>query len=354
MLPGPGDRQGGAGKPHRLPCLERGQRLQESNYIRSDNPCRSGPLYLRLSITDRCNLRCDYCKPHGHTPPDAAPPLSDEALVRLVGDLDAARTIGKLRLTGGEPLVRPGVVELVQKLRARLPGAELCLTTNGTRLARLAEPLGRAGVSAVNISIDTLNKARFKALTGGRLDRVIQGAEAARDARFKRLKLNAVLQRSVNGDELPELLRFAGSLGAELRFIELMPMGSAAATFPQESLRAEQALARLRRAFPYLRALGRQSTATRHLLRVDGRDVTVGFITPVSHPFCRDCSRLRLDAFGLLSPCLRRGESFDLTGAGAGGLEQANQVAEVLRGIGTARRDIATGWPSRVMASIGG
>ncbi len=315
---------------------------------RTNSTATSRPAYLRLSVTDRCNLRCRYCAPTGASSEQAAPPLSNADLVDIVARIHRARPLGKIRLTGGEPLMRPDLMGLVELLREAVPRATLAVTTNGTSLARLAEPLRAAGVSRLNISLDTLDRARFKRLTGAPLEPVIRGIAASRDSGFKHLKINAVLQRSVNGDELPDLVRFASHQGAEIRFIELMPVGCAASLYEEEHFSAADALDLLRRSSTYVGPLPSSGTAQRHLLMVRGRQVQVGFISPVSHPFCSSCNRLRLDSRGRLTPCLRSTDSYDLTGA------DAEQVAGLLAGLGRGTRRVATAWPDRRMVAIGG
>ncbi len=209
-------------------------------------------VYLRLSVTDRCNLRCRYCRPntiegYARSPAEA----NDEELLSIVRIVEEENSIEKLRLTGGEPLVYPLLSELLARLRHLLPHARLCLTTNGTLLARKAEDLKTAGLDALNVSLDTLNAALFRDLTGGgSLESTIAGISAVRKAGFTNLKLNAVLVRSFNADQLSGLVRFASELDCEIRFIELMPYGQGAALFSSEYLAADQALGQLSREFP--------------------------------------------------------------------------------------------------------
>ena len=236
----------------------------------------------------------------------------------------------------------------MKRLHAVRPDAVLGITTNGTMLARLAPSLAAAGVTRVNISLDTLDSARFRSVTKAKLEKVLSGVEAAQEAGFPHLKLNAVLQRTINGDQLPRLVRYAENAGTELRFIELMPVGCAAHLYKEEHLSAADALMKLRRSFPYLKDLGITGTAQRHLLQVGGRDFAIGFIAPVSHPFCGTCNRLRLDAYGRLSPCLRSTKSYDLATA------SDVRVARVLAGAEQGHRQQATAWPDRRMVSIGG
>ncbi len=315
------------------------------------------PMYLRLSITDRCNFRCGYCRPGpgaaGADGPAAGPRLPDAALLDLVQRLHRVRPLYKVRLTGGEPLLRPGVVELVARLRAALPEVELCLTTNGAHLAPLARPLRRAGLDRVNVSMDTADPARFAQLTGGDLAPVLAGIAAARAAGFTRLKLNAVLQRSCgSADQLCALLDTARRHGAQIRFIELMPIGQAMHLYPQEHLPAGEALRRLSARFKHVRALARRGTAQEHLLRDAEGLFTVGFISPISAPFCAGCERLRLDCRGRLFACLR-----DWEGVALGPLLGAGQEAALLgalQGLLLRKAPAGASWPPRPMVSIGG
>jgi cyclic pyranopterin phosphate synthase len=308
--------------------------------------------YLRLSVTDACNLRCSYCRPQsfGRGAAHRVRALADDQLVELVAAIDAVAPLRKVRLTGGEPLLRPRLPELVSALRAALPRAELALTTNGTLLARLARPLREAGLGALNVSLDTVDDERFRALAGGRsIAPIVEGLRAARAAGFERVKLNAVLLRSANGDGLVALVRLAAELGCdEIRFIELMPLGPAARIYAAEHLPAAAALARLRGELAYLGAAGRSGTALRHRFEIDGRSIVVGLIAPVSSPFCDGCDRLRLDAGGRLHACLRHSDGAPLAGLGREALRAA-----ALRVLGC---KVAPGleWPERAMVAIGG
>lgn len=311
-------------------------------------------LYLRLSVTDHCNFRCAYCRPA--TRPLRAgggDALSLPDLRALVREIAAVVPIRKLRITGGEPLVRAGVPDLVGSLRALLPAAELCLTTNGSRLADQAAALRAAGLDRVNISIDSLDPERFAALTGrAALEPVLAGIAAARAADFARIRLNTVLLRSINGDGLADLVRMAAAADCELRFIELMPFGAGQRLPADEFLSADEALATLRGTFPYVGPAPGSDTAQRHVLRVGGRDTTVGFIAPVSHPFCGGCDRLRLDARGRLFACLRRSVGLDLgTPYGAG---QFEEVRARVRSVLAPKRPPQADWPERDMSTIGG
>lgn len=306
-------------------------------------------VYLRVSVTDRCDLRCRYCVPERGCAGGA--PLGDDALVAVVEGIAEAVGARKIRFTGGEPLLRPGLTALIRALGARLPAAELALTTNGTRLARHARALRAAGIRALNVSLDTPDPARFAALTGrAALDDVLAGLRAARAAGFERLKLNAVLLRSRNQGLLAELVRVGVEHGVhEVRFIELMPIGPGARIHAEEWFSAEQALAELKRALHHLDHLGQEGTADRHLFRLDGEAIAVGLIAPVSCSFCAGCDRLRLDARGRLHACLRESAGAELVaGLPAGALR------ERVRGVLAAKRKPVAAWPARAMVAIGG
>jgi cyclic pyranopterin phosphate synthase len=220
------------------------------------------------------------------------------------------------------------------------------------------EPLKAAGIDAINISLDTLDEARFERLTGkNHLHRVLAGIVAAREAKFSRLKLNAVLQRSINADQLVELVLFAQQNQCVIRFIELMPLGEAAGLFPRDFLSADQALYLLKKQLTYVGAYGRQGTAFYHTFSNNGSRIRVGFITAISEPFCGACNRLRLDARGRLFPCLRSEEGVDLWSALKQGQQAFEQtVLKTLRG----KKHLAleeegeAAWPRRSMAVIGG
>lgn len=263
------------------------------------------PQVLRLSITDRCNLRCRYCLPDGPVARRAPLPalaVVAEAAAWLIGACDVRR----VKVTGGEPLVRHGVVGLVEALARHPRIAEVSMTTNGTRLAHHARDLKHAGLARINVSLDTLDRARFADLTqGARLGDVLGGIDAARRAGLNPVKLNAVLRRSTWNEDVPALLDFAAREGLELRFIELMPTGPAARWNTDEFVAAgmvRRLLEGERRLHPLPE--GASAPARRTLARWRGRDVAVGWITPISHAFCDACDRLRLDAWGDLRRCM--------------------------------------------------
>ena len=265
--------------------------------------------YLRLSVTDLCNYRCRYCMPEeGVCKRSHAENLSLEELAAIAG---AAVELGitKIRLTGGEPLVRRGIVELCRMLRS-IPGLrELCLTTNGSLLPELAAPLREAGVDRLNISLDTLRPERFAQMTRrGKFSDVLDGIKAAEAAGFHDLKLNTVLIGGFNEDEISDFVSLTKVHPWEVRFIELMPMGPCADWDKRCFLPNTAVLQRC----PELRPIPAQGVARRY--RLPGAAGTVGLISPVSHDFCADCRRIRVTADGKLKACLHSREEIDLRG----------------------------------------
>ncbi len=266
-------------------------------------------LSLRLSVTDRCQLRCRYCMPPEGVPLCGhAEILSYEEIGALIACLDESFRIAKVRLTGGEPLVRPGIERLVGLL-ADLGVPDLALTTNGLHLADLAPVLQRTGLHRVNVSLDSLRPDTFRRLTGGgELRPVLAGIDAALAAGLAPLKLNAVVMRGVNDDELGELVAFALQIGCEMRFIELMPIGPGATLFADGFFSSDEVRQRLATQVA-LEPLGRDFGASARRYAVTdnkGRCGVVGFISSCSVPFCGECSRMRVTADGRLIGCLAR------------------------------------------------
>ncbi len=271
--------------------------------------------YLRLSVTDRCNCRCAYCMPEGGVPMLAhGDILSFEELACVVR---AAAELGvrKVRLTGGEPLARRGVVDLVGMVAA-VPGIEeVAMTTNATLLAPVAESLRKAGLTRLNVSLDSLRPDRYARITrGGRLADALAGIAAAREAGFTGTKINCVLMGGVNDDELDDVASLARNEAVDVRFIELMPIGPAAC-WPRASFVAADAVLD---ALPGLELLGRDGVA--ELYRMPGWIGRVGLIRPMSHKFCDGCSRIRVTADGKLKPCLHSAAEINLHGLDHEGL----------------------------------
>jgi cyclic pyranopterin phosphate synthase len=270
---------------------------------------------LRISLTDRCSLRCTYCMPAEGVPWLAGSTmLSTDELVRIAR-VAVGLGITEVRLTGGEPLLRPDVVDVVRRI-ASLEGPdgppEVSLTTNALRLPALAAPLRDAGLARVNISIDTLDRERFAALTRrDRLHDTLAGIAAADSVGFHPIKLNAVAMRGVNDDEVVDLLRFAVDHGYEMRFIEQMPL-DAGHTWDRTSMVTQaEILASLRSAFALTEVPGRGSAPAERWY-VDGGPATVGVIASVTAPFCGACDRVRLTADGQLRSCLFARSETDL------------------------------------------
>lgn len=265
--------------------------------------------YLRLSVTDLCDLRCIYCMPEHGVPKRAHSEIC--SLEELCDMAAAAVSLGvrKVRITGGEPLVRRGVVSLCRMLRA-LPGLEeLCLTTNGVRLPELAAPLREAGVDRLNISLDTLRPERYRSITRiGELSSVLRGLDAAEAAGFSHTKLNCVLMGGVNDDEIEDFVRLTQARPLSVRFIELMPMGACAKWDKARFLPAGAVLDRV----PELVPAGTDGVS--RLYRLPGAAGTVGLIEPMSHAFCAECSRIRITADGKLKPCLHADTEIALRG----------------------------------------
>ena len=313
-----------------------------------------GRTYLRLSITDRCDFRCRYCRPESAASDSEPAPSADDAeLLELVRLVHEATGIYKVRLSGGEPLLHPRVVDITAHLRALLPDAQLALTTNGRLLTAAVESLSGAGLDSVNISLDSLDPERFREVTGGGdLQATLDGIHAAVAAGFSRVKINTVLIRRTNGNQLSDLVRFAANLDCEIRFIELMPLGQGAAISRSDSLPAAEALALLQDTFQYLDTAPSTGTASRYRFFVDDRLVTVGMITPVSQPFCSRCDRLRMSRTGRLYACLRQPVGVDLLPPLRAGDEEAvrQRIRDSLHG----KQDPGQHWPERHMVTIGG
>jgi cyclic pyranopterin phosphate synthase len=279
--------------------------------------------YLRISITDRCDLACVYCMPPGGEEEHALRPdlLTFEEWARVVR-VFARGGIDRVRFTGGEPLVRKDVVRLVEMVARESGITDLVMTTNATRLAELARPLAQAGLRGVNVSIDSLDADRFRTITrGGDLSRVLAGIHAALDAGLE-VKTNAVLLGGVNDDEAGALVDWAWSIGVTPRFIELMPLGEAAALPKEQFISAAEIESRLgeriARGSTKVPVAGRGPA--RYLDAADGSSHRVGFITAVSDDFCDACNRVRVTAMGDIRACLasRRAVSLrDLIRTGA-------------------------------------
>jgi cyclic pyranopterin phosphate synthase len=315
--------------------------------------------YLRISLTDRCNFRCVYCMPAmgmKFQPKDEH--LTDDELLRLIG-LFAKTGVSKIRLTGGEPTIRPHLVDLVRGIKS-FPGIkELSMTTNALLLGRLAEGLAEAGLDRVNVSIDTLDPDRFKAITrGGRLDLVWQGIEAADAAGLRPIKLNTVVVKEQNDFEVGDMAALTLDRPWQVRFLEIMPLEGVGQVYDESLVTSEETQARLEARYGPLEPVETDASDPARLWRIPGAAGTIGFISPVSAPFCAACNRVRLTADGKLRLCLLRpdeGDLRDLLRAGASDAELERAIrAAIWRkpwGHGLAEGERETG---RGMSQIGG
>lgn len=314
--------------------------------------------YLRISVTERCDLRCVYCMPEDQRFDGAEDVLTATELATVVR---AAVSIGfeKFRLTGGEPTVRRDLLEVVSEI-AKVPGvAELSLTTNGSRLVPLARPLREAGLRRVNVHLDSLQEATLpRLMRRGRVERILAGVAAAEEAGLAPIKLNVVVQRGGNDAEVAGLARLTLERPWHVRFIELMPLGEGACGLVarERFVPTAETRARIERAVAPLVPLpaSRRADESRNF-RFEGAPGVVGFISPVSEPYCGTCNRLRLTADGRLRLCLLRDAELDVRGA----LRQGEAaVRELLVGAVAAKpvgHSLAAGETSRrLMHAIGG
>lgn len=273
--------------------------------------------YLRISVTDRCNERCLYCMPEGYHGWEQKPDHLTAAEILRIVRVAAGMGFRKFRLTGGEPLVRSDLVAIVEEM-TRLPGvARIGLSTNGTRLARLAGPLRKAGLLTVNISLDALDPATYRRITGGHVEDVLKGIRSAVEAGFEMVKLNCVLMRGVNEQEIWPLVLFSAEHRLPLRLIELMPVTRTDVLHPGNFMSIADAMAMLGQRDELIaqpdRRLG-YGPAKYYLLRHTG--ATVGFIGAMTNPhFCETCNKMRLTADGKIRPCLGDHGEVDLRGA---------------------------------------
>lgn len=266
--------------------------------------------YFRISVTDRCNLRCVYCMPkEGLHWQARADQLTVDEIIRVV-ETAAWNGVRRVRLTGGEPLVHPDIVEIVRRIACVPNIEEVSLTTNAMILERLAQPLADAGLTRVNISLDTLDRDRFKRITrGGEIQRVWKGIAAAERAKLAPIKLNTVIVRDLNMDELPALACLTIENDWQVRFIEIMPIGNAqdwGEGFPASEGRyvsVQEMRSRLSM-FGLQPKTGFQGNGPARTFRIPGALGTVGFISPLGEHFCQDCNRLRLTSDGKLRSCL--------------------------------------------------
>ncbi len=268
--------------------------------------------YLRLSVTDRCDFRCVYCMAEDMTFLPRQQVLSLEEIQRVAA-LFVANGVKKIRLTGGEPLVRQGIVGLCERIAA-LPGLrELVMTSNGSQLGKLARPLAEAGVKRMNISLDSLDADKFRAITRtGDLAQVLAGIEAASSAGFARVKLNAVVMQGRNADEVVDLVDFAVNRGLDISFIEEMPLGEVGRSRGESFCSSDWVRERIAERYSLVDSAEQSGGPARYVRLKDFPDSRIGFISPHSHNFCSTCNRVRLTAEGRLLLCLGHENSIDM------------------------------------------
>lgn len=314
--------------------------------------------YLRVSLTDRCNLRCVYCMPADIKFMPLPHLLQDDELIRLVR---IATTVGfdRVRLTGGEPTVHPNLVKLVGEI-ARIPGIqEIAMTTNALKLEKLAAPLAQAGLKRVNISIDTLDAERFHKITRlGNIEQVWRGITAAERAGLNPIKLNAVIVRGYNEDDIVDLAQLTLEHAWDMRFIEVMPLGSIADFQVDSVVPVAEMKLRIESAFGKLESIDWDGHNPARPYRLPGGRGTIGFISSVSEPFCAGCDRMRLSSDGKLRLCLLRDDEVDLLTPLRAGASDEELRGLMTHGVwnkpwghGLAQKVIAE---SRVMSQIGG
>ncbi|HWV24556.1 MAG TPA: GTP 3',8-cyclase MoaA [Thermomicrobiales bacterium] len=269
--------------------------------------------YLRISLTDRCNFRCLYCMPEvgmKFQPRDEL--LTDEELIRLVG-LFAETGVTKLRLTGGEPTIRPHLVDLVREMKSFPNIRELSMTTNALLLSRNAAALKEAGLDRINVSLDTLDPVRFKFMTrGGRLDMVWAGVEEADRVGLTPIKLNSVVLKGHNDHDVLKMAELTLERDWQVRFLEIMPMEGVGMVYDEHLVTSKETQDALEKHFGPLEELEGNPSDPAKLWRIPGAKGTIGFISPMSEPFCDTCNRVRLTADGQLRLCLLHGDEVNL------------------------------------------
>ncbi|MBW9157637.1 GTP 3',8-cyclase MoaA [Clostridium tagluense] len=265
--------------------------------------------YLRVSVTDRCNLRCVYCMPE-----EGIKSLKHEDILRFEDTLKIVRAatalgINKIRYTGGEPLVMKDIDKLIYET-SKIPGInDIAITTNGILLSDMAGDLKKAGLKRVNISLDTLNSEKYKSITRvGNLDKVMESIDKCLSLGLKPVKINTVLMRGINDVEFEDFLNLTRELPVEIRFIELMPIGEGIKMYEKNNLSFMEMLG----LHPELIKIGTEKSSTAELYKLTGAKGRIGFISPVSCKFCGDCNKIRLTSTGTIKPCLHSKEEINL------------------------------------------
>jgi len=310
---------------------------------------------LRLSVTSACDLRCMYCRPvEKNARVHACGDLSDQQRLDLVLFLYDRYGLTQVRLTGGEPLLYPLLSGLIESIRRHCPDITIAVTTNGRLLSRQAASLRQAGLDQLNVSVDSLDEPCYRLITGGRLADVLEGLDAACHAGFPEPKINTVVLRGINDLEVVDLTRWALARGAEIRFLETMPIGPAGESNREKLVSAAEVRRRLESVFtlmPIASAPG--STATRYRATADGVSGIIGTIAPVTEPFCHSCRRIRITADGRLYPCLLDSMSVDMRTAWRHGQLDRDAISEMLGAAVRSKRE--RGSVQRVaMVQLGG
>ncbi|MGH3471976.1 MAG: GTP 3',8-cyclase MoaA [Nocardioidaceae bacterium] len=316
---------------------------------------------LRVSLTDRCNLRCSYCMPaEGLDWLPAADTLTDDEVVRLIDIAVTRLGVTQVRFTGGEPLIRRGLVDIVRRTKQLQPRPRAALTTNGLGLGKVAAALAAAGLDRVNVSLDTIRPDTFRDIT--RRDRfgdVVRGLAAAAEVGLTPVKVNAVLLRGHNDTQAPELLQWCIDHGYELRFIEQIPLDAQHPWTREAMVTADEILAALKADFELAPHPDERGSAPAELFLVNGGPATVGVIASVTRPFCGDCDRVRLTADGQIRNCLFAREESDLrtpmrAGVGDEELAERWRAAMWVKRPGHGIDDKSFLQPARPMSAIGG
>jgi len=316
---------------------------------------------LRVSLTDRCNLRCEYCMPaEGLEWLPTPEVLTDDEVVRLIDIAVTHLGVDEVRFTGGEPLLRRGLVDIVGATTALRPRPKTALTTNALGLQRVASSLARAGLDRVNVSLDTIRRETFAEIARrDRLPDVLAGLRAAAENGLTPVKINAVLLRDVNDDQAGELLRWSIDHGYELRFIEQMPLDAQHVWRRDTMVTADEIFARLSEHFTLTPADEERGSAPAERFLVDGGPATVGVIASVTRPFCGDCDRVRLTADGQVRNCLFAREESDLRTPLRDGADDEEIAARWRSAVAVKRAghgidDPKFVQPTRSMSAIGG
>ena len=263
--------------------------------------------YLRISVTDLCNLRCLYCMPEKGVEKFSHSQIISPKRIKEIVEASAKLGIKKVRLTGGEPLVRKGIIEIIKKIKEVPQIEEICLTTNGVALKQMAKDLYDAGVDRLNISLDTLDEQKYHYMTrGGHLNDVIEGIKEAQKVGFKNTKINCVLICGFNDDEIEKFADFAEKYAVIVRFIELMPIGESRQFDKKSFISNNIVLEKL----PNHKLISDDGVCSYYQVG----SATIGLISPMSHKFCQTCSRIRLTSDGKIKPCLHSKEEIDLSG----------------------------------------